>query len=148
MSPAVNIAFLATFIIGATTPFLKISQQAGINASELLFINGLSNMLVSVIGFLTFNYSTSGFNARGLSVAIPSTIILNVGFFLINYSFSLKSGLVSVMYAITPAASLITIIIGLKFLGESSSVILYRFLIGAAFIIFGTFLVTTSIKTN
>lgn len=148
MEPAVKLVLCATLIFGIFSPLLKISQRAGVNASELLLINGFTCMLISLITSQIFKYQTSGFNLQALAIVVPATLILNISFFMVNYSFSLKGGNVSVIYAITPASTLLTVAIGLFFLKESNTVVWYKLMAGVMLILTGVFLAATSIKSN
>ena len=140
MSPAVRLILLAVIFTGIGTPFLKISQRLGVNASEILLVNSFASALIGFLGFRFIDYQSTGF------VAFGTLLILNVGFLLTNYSLSLDGGLLSVIYAITPAATTLTILIGLIFLKEDQQIIVLRLLLGASFILLGSYLVSTSLK--
>ncbi|OGN09257.1 MAG: hypothetical protein A3J46_04630 [Candidatus Yanofskybacteria bacterium RIFCSPHIGHO2_02_FULL_41_11] len=146
MSPAVRLILLAVIFTGIGTPFLKISQRLGVNASEILLVNSFASALIGFLGFRFIDYQSTGFGGFGLFVAFGTLLILNVGFLLTNYSLSLDGGLLSVIYAITPAATTLTILIGLIFLKEAQQIIVLRLLLGASFILLGSYLVSTSLK--
>ncbi|MDP3792520.1 MAG: hypothetical protein Q8Q89_02205 [bacterium] len=148
MNPAVRLALMALIFIGVGAPLLKVSQRVGINASELLIINSFSSLMLGLIGYWFLDYKSTGFHVVGISLAVVATMILNTGFLLTNHSLSLEGGLVSVIYAITPVATMLTIFIGLIFLSEAQRVVVYQLILGALLIMVGTILVATSIKTN
>ncbi|GEM_PF-2703043 len=143
---AIKLTLLATVFFGLSAPLLKLSQQAGINASQILFINCFSCLLIGIAGLRVFNYQASGMNVRGLCIGLAGTLIGNAAFILINRAFSLDGGNISVIYAITPASILVTIFIGLLFLNEADHVVLSRFLIGMSMVITGIYVINTSIK--
>ena len=146
MSPAVKLVLLAIIFTGIGTPFLKVSQRLGINASEVLIVNGLVSTFICFLCFKFLNYQSSGVGGAGLFVIFGTLLVLNIGFILVNHSLSLGGGLVSVIYAITPAATMITLFISLVFLREMEKVIVLRLIAGSLFILIGTILVSLSIK--
>lgn len=147
MSQVLRLVLLAVICGGFGTPFLKISSQRfGINASELLIINGFTSILIGLVGFRIFSYQTSGIGGIGILFAFVTLLVLNMGFLFMNHSLSFNDGLVSVVYAVTPAGTLITILIGLIFLKEAQQVIVLRLLLGSLLILAGSFFVSTSLK--
>lgn len=145
MTPAVKLALIAILFAGAGWPFLKVSQQAGVSASWILILNGFSSAFIGLISLVFFDYSKRP-PTVGVLIAIATLLILNTSFFLTNYSLSLRGGQVSIIYAISPAATLIAILIGLLFLKESGSVIVLKLIFGALLILTGSYFVSTSIK--
>ncbi len=145
MTPAVKLALIATLIMGVGWPFLKLSQQAGVNASWVLMLNGFSSAFIGLASLLFFNYSKRP-PTGGILITILTLLVLNAGFFLTNHALSLRGGQVSVVYAITPAATLITILIGLIFLKESEGVVVLKLVFGALLVLAGSYFVSSSVK--
>lgn len=146
MDPVIKWAMVAALFMGAGYPLLKIGQQEGINAGWVLVINGLSCIVIGVMSQLFMNYTNRWPNINGISIIVAATLITNIGFFLAMYTFSLKGGLVSVVYVITAIAPLITTIIGLIFLKEAQNVIISRLIFGTILILSGILFVSGSIK--
>lgn len=146
MSPAVKLALLAAVFVGMGAPFLKISQRIGVNAGEILVINGFASVTIGLLSFKLFNYQTNELNFLGILVPFITLLVMNIGFLFTNHSLSLSGGFASVVYAITPASTLLTILIGLVFLKEVQQVIVLRLLLGSLLILAGSFFVSTSLK--
>ena len=148
MNQAVRtIALLSIVLVGIGSPLLKVSQKLGINASQILYINSLSCLIIGTVGYYVFDYSNvPQATLKGMSMAFLATMILNISFISINRAFSLNGGYVSLIYSFAGAASLITVLIGLWFLNESEKVIVSRLLLGAGLILSGSFLVSSSVK--
>lgn len=142
-----RLVLLAVLCGGFGTPFLKISSQRfGINASELLIINGFTSVLIGLLGFKIFNYQTSGIGSIGTLVAFATLLVLNIGFLCTNHSLSFDDGLVSSVYAIIPAGTFITVLIGLIFLKEAQQLNLWRFILGSLLMFVAITLVSSSVK--
>lgn len=146
MNPAIKLAMIATLFMGGGYPLLKVGQEAGVNAGWILIINGFSCMIIGSISFTFMPYINRWPQVTGALIVLAATLITNIGFLLTMHAFSLKGGLVSIVYIITSAAPLIAIIIGLVFLNEARSVIVPKLIFGALLVLTGAFFVSNSIK--
>ena len=141
-----TIVLLSIVLVGVGAPLLKVSQKLGINASQILYINSLSCLIIGTAGYYIFDYSNTQPTLGGIGIAFLATMILNVSFISVNRAFSLDGGYVSLIYSLAGASSLITVLIGLIFLNESEKVVVSRLLLGAGLILSGSFLVSSSVK--
>ncbi len=149
MSLTLKFALLSALFFGVGGPLAKMTvNNYTMDVRLFLVVNGICSALVGILalGYKDIGSFVSTPSMGAIFLAVLTGLVMNSSYLFSNLSLSLKDGTVSVTYAITAAAPLLSILISLCFLNEANKVILLKLLIGALMIIIGVYIVTTSIK--
>ena len=138
-------ALVAAFIVGIAPVFQKLStcQKEPLDTFEIVLIVGIMDLLVGLLGFLIVRPEISSAKIPGYIYAAITGLLFGIGSVLITLSF-IKGGLASYVQTIVNANTLVTIVLGLLFLGEykhlHSSNDWIRFIIGSGMVVIGIIL--------
>ena len=145
----IDFALITLVLVGIGGPLVRVAERMGISPKDYILINFIVGPVISIMlmkGRGQPLFSSIIHTPKGALCAVIAAIALNLSFISSTIALHLPHGYVSVFYMITASSVIVSSVIGLLLLGESSKVNLTSWFTGASLILLGVFFVINSLK--